>query len=372
MARRGGAAHKGKAARKKIAPKRGVGVAKSVSAPATASATAIAFSVHVFTALGAACAILALIAATRAEWVAMFAWLGVALVIDGVDGTLARHFRVAELLPRWSGDALDLVVDFTTYVLVPAYALFASGLLPQTLAVPLSIAIVVSAAIYCADRKMKLPDNSFRGFPILWNAHCVSSVRYQVFALGHGGDRRGFCDPDLRAIPDHSSLAYAADADPQCAGSSCLGCARSLCTRVRPQSGTMVRGRARRHRGLFSRRGSPSSRDAGQPGAIDVGIVDRPARMGRARHPDGARNRARHRQYRLHFGAGRPMQREAGAARAPDRIVAGFHLPDHPARRPDLDHEADRAGVRALRLRLLMARHHPDRRRSVPDRKGRA
>ena len=60
---------------------------------------------------------------------------------------------------------------------------------------------------------------------------CVSSVRDQVFALGHGGNRRGFCDPDLRAVPDHSSLAHAAYADPQCAGASCLGRARSLCTR---------------------------------------------------------------------------------------------------------------------------------------------
>jgi len=166
MARQGGAVRKGRAARKKAALKSDVGVARS----ATASAMAIAFSVHVFTALGAACAILALIAATHAEWVTMFAWLGLALLIDGVDGTFARHFRVAELLPRWSGDALDLVVDFTTYAVVPAYALAASGLLPQQLAVPLSVAIVVTSAIYCADRKMKLPDNSFRGFPILWNA----------------------------------------------------------------------------------------------------------------------------------------------------------------------------------------------------------
>ncbi len=170
MARRGGAVRKDKAARKKAAPRRGTGAGRA--------ATTIAFSVHVFTALGAACAILALIAATRAEWVVMFAWLGAALLIDGVDGTLARHFRVAELLPRWSGEALDLIVDFTTYVLVPAYALAAGDLLPQPLAVPLSVAIVVSAAIYCADRKMKLPDNSFRGFPVLWNA-----VAFHLFII---------------------------------------------------------------------------------------------------------------------------------------------------------------------------------------------
>jgi phosphatidylcholine synthase len=121
---------------------------------------------------------LALFAAMRSDWTVMFAWLGLALVIDGVDGTFARHFQVAKVLPRWSGDALDLVVDFTTYVFVPAYALAASGMLPQPVAIPLSLAIVVSAAIYCADRDMKLPDNSFRGFPVLWNA-----LAFHLFVL---------------------------------------------------------------------------------------------------------------------------------------------------------------------------------------------
>ncbi len=170
MARRGGAARKVKAARKRAAPKRQIDVAASTSAAA--------FSIHVFTAMGAACGMLALFAATRSEWVGMFAWLGLALLIDGVDGTFARHLNVAKVLPRWSGDALDLVVDFTTYVFVPAYALAASGMLPQPVAIPLSIAIVVSAAIYCADRKMKLPDNSFRGFPVLWNG-----VAFHLFVL---------------------------------------------------------------------------------------------------------------------------------------------------------------------------------------------
>ena len=55
----------------------------------------------------------------------------IALIVDGVDGTIARRVRVAELLPRWSGDVLDLVVDFITYVFVPAYAIAAGGLLPD-------------------------------------------------------------------------------------------------------------------------------------------------------------------------------------------------------------------------------------------------
>lgn len=129
-----------------------------------------AFAVHVFTAAGAALALAALIYATRGQWAAMFLCLGIALVIDGVDGTIARRFKVAELVPRWSGDVLDLVVDFATYVFVPAYAIAAGGLLPAALALPAAVVIVVTGALYFADRDMKTEDNYFRGFPALWNA----------------------------------------------------------------------------------------------------------------------------------------------------------------------------------------------------------
>ena len=129
-----------------------------------------AFSVHVFTACGAALALLALVAAVRAEWVTMFVWLTLALIVDGVDGTIARVVKVKEALPNWSGDLLDFVVDFVTYVFVPAYAIATSGLLPGMAAIPLGCAIVISGALYFADLRMKTPDNYFRGFPVLWNA----------------------------------------------------------------------------------------------------------------------------------------------------------------------------------------------------------
>jgi phosphatidylcholine synthase len=129
-----------------------------------------AFAVHVFTAAGAALALGALVYAVRGQWTAMFVCLGVALIVDGVDGTLARRFGTAELLPRWSGDVLDLVVDFTTYVFVPAYAIVAGPLLPEAVALPAGMVIVVTGALYFADREMKTADNYFRGFPTLWNA----------------------------------------------------------------------------------------------------------------------------------------------------------------------------------------------------------
>lgn len=141
-------------------------------------ATVRAFAVHVFTALGVALGLLALIFATGGHWAAMFLALGLALVVDGVDGPMARRFKVAEVLPRWSGEGLDFVVDFVTYVFVPAYAIAASGYLPELLAIPLAMVIVVTGALYFADGNMKTDDNYFRGFPAVWNL-----VAFYVFVL---------------------------------------------------------------------------------------------------------------------------------------------------------------------------------------------
>jgi phosphatidylcholine synthase len=132
-------------------------------------AKALAFSVHIFTASGAVLALLALLAAIDRNWSQMFLLLGAALLVDGVDGMVARRLDVAARLPRWSGDVLDLVVDFLTYVFVPAFVVVWSGLLPRIAAIPCAIAIIISGALYFADREMKTKDNFFRGFPAVWN-----------------------------------------------------------------------------------------------------------------------------------------------------------------------------------------------------------
>jgi phosphatidylcholine synthase len=82
---------------------------------------------------------------------------------------MARRLDVVRLQPNWSGEVLDLVVDFVTYVFVPAYAITASGLLWPLAAPILGVGIAVSGALYFADRRMKSDDNHFRGFPALWN-----------------------------------------------------------------------------------------------------------------------------------------------------------------------------------------------------------
>ena len=139
---------------------------------------AATFCVHIFTAMGAGVALLAMLEAVREHWANMFGWLGVALIIDAIDGPLARKLDVVRLQPNWSGETLDLVVDFVAYVFVPAYAITASGLLLPVAAPILGIGIVISSALYFADRRMKASDNHFRGFPALWNA-----VAFYLFVL---------------------------------------------------------------------------------------------------------------------------------------------------------------------------------------------
>jgi phosphatidylcholine synthase len=127
------------------------------------------FLVHILTASGAGFALLALLAAMEWHWPQMFGWLAVALLVDGIDGMLARKLRAAETWPRFSGDILDLVVDYLSYVLVPALAIATGAILPPSLELAAAAAILISSAIYFADRKMKTENWYFRGFPATWN-----------------------------------------------------------------------------------------------------------------------------------------------------------------------------------------------------------
>lgn len=128
-----------------------------------------AFSVHILTASGSFMAFLALVAAAESRFIDMWWWLGVAMLIDGIDGPIARKVNVKEVLPNWSGDTLDNVIDYVTYVLIPAFALYQSGMIGEPLSFVAAGLIVVSSAIYYADTGMKTDENFFSGFPIVWN-----------------------------------------------------------------------------------------------------------------------------------------------------------------------------------------------------------
>ncbi|MFW2588657.1 CDP-alcohol phosphatidyltransferase family protein [Sagittula sp. SSi028] len=128
-----------------------------------------ALLVHLLTATGAVFAMLALLAAVQENWPVMFLWLVVAFAVDGVDGPLARKYDVKSNAPRFDGVLLDLIIDYLTYVFIPAFALFQSGLLPGWTGWASIILITFSSAMYFADSRMKTTDNSFQGFPGCWN-----------------------------------------------------------------------------------------------------------------------------------------------------------------------------------------------------------
>jgi phosphatidylcholine synthase len=128
-----------------------------------------ALGVHLLTATGAVFAMLAMLAAVDQQWSLMFLWLVVAFAVDGVDGPLARRYEVKTQAPQIDGVLLDLIIDYLTYVFIPAYALFKSGLLPGWTGWVAIIVITFASALYFADTRMKTRDNSFSGFPGCWN-----------------------------------------------------------------------------------------------------------------------------------------------------------------------------------------------------------
>ncbi|MEZ5829223.1 MAG: phosphatidylcholine synthase [Hyphomicrobiales bacterium] len=135
--------------------------------------------VHVLTASGAVLALLALRAAHQSDWRMMFVWLGVTLFVDAIDGPLARRFDVKAVLPRFSGERLDLIVDYLTYVAIPAFVLTEADLLPEAARLPAAIAILLSGLFHVSDVDSKTDEGYFVGFPAIWNI-----VLLYLFVLG--------------------------------------------------------------------------------------------------------------------------------------------------------------------------------------------
>jgi phosphatidylcholine synthase len=129
----------------------------------------LAWVAHAFTATGAVIAFLALMAVEAERWRLALLWLVVALVVDGVDGSLARWADVKRGAARIDGETLDLIIDYLTYVFVPAVFLWRAQLIPGPAAPWLAAIILVSALYNFTRRDLKTADNYFRGFPSLWH-----------------------------------------------------------------------------------------------------------------------------------------------------------------------------------------------------------
>ena len=112
---------------------------------------------------------LAMLEAVRGDWAMMYLWLVVAFIVDGIDGPLARKYQVNKNAPEFDGYLLDLIIDYLTYVFIPAFALFSSGLMDGWSGWVMIIVITFTSALYFADTRMKTKDKSFSGFPGCWN-----------------------------------------------------------------------------------------------------------------------------------------------------------------------------------------------------------
>ncbi len=129
----------------------------------------LAWLVHLYTALGVVVAFIAVLSIEQGDFRSAFFLMALAVAIDATDGTLARAARVKERLPWFDGDALDGIVDYFNYVIVPALLLFRAHLLPQHDALWLVMLPLLASAYGFSQKSAKTADHFFLGFPSYWN-----------------------------------------------------------------------------------------------------------------------------------------------------------------------------------------------------------
>lgn len=146
----------------------------SIKKPTTRE-LAVAWSVHLFTMSGVIFGGLAVIALMHGLYLEMWGWLAICLMIDGIDGTLARRARVKEVVPWFDGVILDSVVDYLSWTFIPA--LFMYKVLPwspygagENWLSFLIFVIICTSSMFCyCNTGMKSSDFYFVGFPAAWN-----------------------------------------------------------------------------------------------------------------------------------------------------------------------------------------------------------
>jgi phosphatidylcholine synthase len=128
-----------------------------------------AWLVHLYTASGAVLALLAAKAVIEYDYRAAFFWLGLQMAVDATDGVLARVAKVSTRLPWFNGAKLDDIVDYLTYVFVPALFVWRAILVPDVWTLPVAAAILLSSAYGFNRDDAKTTDHFFTGFPSYWN-----------------------------------------------------------------------------------------------------------------------------------------------------------------------------------------------------------
>ncbi|OGV27541.1 MAG: phosphatidylcholine synthase [Legionellales bacterium RIFCSPHIGHO2_12_FULL_37_14] len=130
----------------------------------------MAWLVHAFTATAACAGMMTLINIYQHQYVAALWFMAIAVVIDAVDGTLARMVHVKTVLPNIDGALLDNMVDYLNYVITPCFFFYIKpDMLPTPYTIPLLITIIMTSAYQFCQIDAKTPDHFFKGFPCYWN-----------------------------------------------------------------------------------------------------------------------------------------------------------------------------------------------------------
>lgn len=145
----------------------------------------LAWCVHAFTASGLLAAFMAILAIDAGNFREAMLWLFLSLLIDGVDGTFARMFRVTEVLPHVKGQTIDYVIDFATYAIIPAYFFYSAEFVPEPWNLYLTFVILMVSALYYGLDGMVSDGMHFVGFPVMWNV--VVLFLYFIFDLSAWG-----------------------------------------------------------------------------------------------------------------------------------------------------------------------------------------
>jgi phosphatidylcholine synthase len=129
----------------------------------------LAWSAHLFTASGVICVFFAATSIFEHNYRAAFYWLAAQVAIDAVDGVIARRARVREVLPWFNGAKMDDIIDYGSYVFVPALFVWRALLVPDAWLMPVVASMLLSSLYGFNTDKTKTDDHYFTGFPSYWN-----------------------------------------------------------------------------------------------------------------------------------------------------------------------------------------------------------
>ena len=129
----------------------------------------LAWSVHLLTCSGLIAGFFALICIFKNNQTSAFLFLGLALLIDAIDGTLARKFKVSVLIKNIDGRMLDSVIDFFNYIIIPSVMIYHFNIVPVKFELIIPTIILIISAISYSNSNLMTSDNFYKGFPCIWN-----------------------------------------------------------------------------------------------------------------------------------------------------------------------------------------------------------